>query len=306
MEETGYIMHVRLAAVLALGVLSGAAPTFANPDTSERLAYTVMFGGLKVGDAVVSLDQTSTGYSTNLKMASSGALKLVTSIRAELHGEGTFAPTQNGVAMVPSTYENMWSTGDVAGKMTMTFDPATHAATTEERIFNPATGEDMKREDLPWNRRGKIASVPPNMRVNVFDPMTAFLSGRRQVMAANGKPGATFRIPIFDGSRRYDIVGKIGAVKSVSINGKTQNLLPVTAKLEPVFGFLPQSEAKMKDWEGKLYFTPDQRMVPVQIVAGSDAMSAVMNLSADCNQQPEACATVEAAASIGSQQADAK
>ena len=304
-------MRLRLAATLSLGACIGAvplfaAPTFAAEESSERLAYTVMLGGLKVGDAVVSLDQNSTGYSTNVKLASSGAMKFVTSMRAELHGQGTIAPTTNGIALVPSTYENTWSTGDVAGKMTMTFDPATHAAKMEERIFNPTTGEDVKREDLPWNKRPKMADVPEKMRTNVFDPMTAFLSGRRQVMAANGQAGASFRVPVFDGSRRYDIVGKIGTVKSVSINGKEQNLLPVTAKLEPVFGFMPQSEAKMKDWEGKLYFTPDKRMVPVQIVAGSDAMSAVMNLAADCNQDPTVCATVEAAASIGSQAAEAK
>ena len=299
-------MRLRFAVILAFGVVSGALPTLAADGESERLAYAVMLGGLKVGDAVVSLDENSTGYSTNLKMASSGAMKFVTSIRAEMHGQGTFAPTQNGIAMVPSRYENIWSTGDVSGKMTMTFDPATHAAKMEERIFNPTTGEDIKREDLPWNKRGKMADVPEKMRTNVFDPMTAFLSGRRQVIGASGQPGATFRVPIFDGSRRYDIVGKIGAVKSVSINGKAQNLLPVVAKLEPVFGFTPQSEAKMQDWEGKLYFTPDKRMVPVQIIAGSDAMSAVMNLSADCAQEPAACATVEAAATIDSQQADAK
>ena len=303
-------MRLRLAAILRtilpLGACLGAIPTFAADGESERLAYNVMLGGLKIGDAVVSLDQNSTGYSTNLKMASSGALKFVSSMRAELHGQGTFTPTQNGITLVPSMYENAWSTGEVAGKMTMTFDPASHAAKMEERIFNPATGEDVRREDLPWNKRPKMADVPEKMRTNVFDPMTAFLSGRRQVIAANGQAGASFRVPVFDGTRRYDIVGKIGAVKSISISGKAQNLLPVTAKLEPVFGFMPQSEAKMKDWEGKLYFTPDKRMVPVQIVAGSDAMSAVMNLAADCSQEPTACATVEAAASIGSQQADAK
>ncbi len=300
-------MRLSLGLILALSAVAGAVPTYAaDANTSERLAYTVMLGGLKVGDAVVSLDQNSTEYSTNLKMASSGAMKFVTSMRAELHGQGTFAPMQNGVAMVPSSYENMWSTGDIAGKMTMTFDPATRAASMEERIFNPATGDEIKREDLPWNRRGKMAPVPEKMRTNVFDPMTAFLSGRQQVLAANGRPGATFRIPIFDGNRRYDIVGKIAAVRSVTINGKTQNLLPVTTKLEPVFGFAPQSEEKMKDWEGKLYFTPDQRMLPVQIVAGGDAMSAVMNLAADCTQEPAACATVEAAAAIGPQAAEAK
>jgi hypothetical protein len=300
-------MRLRLAAVVILGASCSAFSAFSNePETSERLVYAVMVGGLKVGDAVVSLDQNSTGYSTNLKMASSGALKFVSSIRAELNGQGTFVSAPNGLTILPSSYENTWTTGDVAGKMTMTFDPATRAASIEKRVFNPVTGEDMKPEDMPWNKRGKVAVVPEKMRTNVFDPMTAFLSGRHQVMAANGKAGASFRIPIFDGSRRYDIVGKIAAVKSITINGKTQNLLPVTAKLEPVFGFQPKSEEQAREWEGKLYFTPDKRLLPVQIVAGSDAMSAVMNLSADCSEQPEACATVAAAAQIGPQVADAK
>ncbi len=289
-----------------IGTFTGAFSAFAaETGQSERLVYSLMVGGLHVGDAVVALEQNSTTYTTDLKMASSGALKLVSAMRAQLHGHGTVASSANGITMLPSSHESSWSTDDAAGKMTMTFDPNTRAATTSERIFNPATGADMKREDLPWNKRAKIPEVPEKMRTNVLDPMAAFLSARRQVIAANGASQTSFRIPIFDGTRRYDIVGKIAPVKAVTIDGKSQTLLPVTVKLEPVFGFLPQSEEKMKEWEGKLYFTTDQRMIPVQIIAGGDMMSAVMNLSADCNAEPQACATVEAAAQIGPQQAQA-
>lgn len=283
-----------ITAVLAAALL--AVPATARP-SQERLAYELMLGGLHVGDAMVSLDETPTGYKAGLKMAATGALKWVRAMRSSLESEGTYGP-----APTPVTYRKQWVSGEFAETMTMTFDPATRTATTTSKVFNPTTGAPIADEDLPWNKdgRAKKKPVPDDMRTNVFDPMAAFVAAREQlvtkgVLDTAQKAPKNFRVPIYDGSRRYDIVGKADPVRTVSINGEDKQLLPVTGKLEPVFGFSTKSEERMRGIDGKIYFTPDGKFVPVQIIVSGEVFTAVMNLAADCKTDNTKCAAIEGA-----------
>lgn len=298
--------------VLAAAVI--AAPANARP-TEERLAYELMLGGLHVGDAMVTLDETPTGYKAGLKMAATGALKWVRAMRSSLESEGTFGPDSLKSGPQPVTYRKQWVSGEFAETMTMTFDPATRTASTTSKVFNPATGAAIADEDLPWNKdgRAKRKPVPDDLRTNVFDPMAAFVAAREQLIAKgvldpSQKAPKNFRVPIYDGSRRYDIIGKADPVRTVSINGEDKQLLPVTGKLEPVFGFSAKSEERMRGIDGKIYFTPDGKFVPVQIIVSGEVFTAVMNLAADCKADNTKCAAIEATfttPSAGEQRAQA-
>lgn len=299
-------MRLRPASVLTtvLAAALFAAPANASPSdkraSQERLAYELMLGGLHVGDAMVGLDETPTGYKAGLKMAATGALKWVRAMRSSLESEGTFGPLPSGGAPQPVTYKKEWVSGEFAETMTMTFDPATRTATTSSRVYNPATGATIADEDLPWNRDGrKKKPVPDDLRTNVFDPMAAFVAAREQLIAKgvlDASPAPkNFRVPIYDGARRYDIVGKADPVRTVSIGGEDKQLLPVTGRLEPVFGFSPKSEERMRGIDGKIYFTPDGKFVPVQIIVSGEVFTAVMNLAADCKADNAKCAAIEAA-----------
>ncbi|MBX7199741.1 MAG: DUF3108 domain-containing protein [Rhodospirillaceae bacterium] len=289
-------------AVLAAAVF--AAPANARPvaenGAQERLAYELMLGGLHVGDAMVSLDETPTGYKAGLKMAATGALKWVRAMRSSLESEGTFGQLSSGGTPQPVAYRKEWVSGEFAETMTMTFDPKTRTATTASRVYNPLTGATIADEDLPWNRDGrKRKPVPDDMRTNVFDPMAAFVAAREQLIAKGVLTPSValknFRVPIYDGSRRYDIVGKAEPVRAVSINGEEKQLLPVTGKLEPVFGFNPKSEERMRNIDGKIYFSPDGKFVPAQIIVSGEVFTSVMNLAADCKTDNTKCAAIEAA-----------
>ena len=156
-------------------------------------------------------------------------------------------------------------------------------ATTHDQVFNPVTGAQLTHEDLPWNgHRTKYKPVPEDLRTNVLDPMGAFVAGRQQLRAkfAAGAPG-TFRVPVYDGTRRYDIVGKADAPRPVTINGVERSLLLVTGHIEPLFGFTREGEERMRNIESKIYFTPDTRLIPVQMIASGELFSSVMNLVAD-------------------------
>ena len=147
-------LRPQMCAITALvaAALSGAAmPAHAADRPSERLAYELMLGGLHVGDAMVTLEQSGSNYKAGLKMTAGGALKWVKDFRASLESEGVM-----GASPTPATYRKEWASGEFAETMTMTFDSASRTANTSSRVFNPLTGAPVKDEDLPWaGKRGE-------------------------------------------------------------------------------------------------------------------------------------------------------
>ena len=299
----GFGVERKGAVLAALLLFAGpAAAAIASPPVqSERLTYSIRVGGLHLGDALIALNQTESGYTTAMKVTARGVAKMVKNFSSDMKGEGRFAPTaanSDGPTLQPAVYQRQWATDEIAAAMTMTFDPATGLAKTEERFFHPATSAPIAREDLPWNdRRERQKDVPADMRTNVLDPMAAFIAARGQLMALVMSQGVApsrpknFRVPIFDGRRRYNIVGRADAARSVTINGTERQVVPVVAKLEPVFGFGKKSEDRMKESEGKFLFSNDARFIPVQLVISNELLSAVMSLDADCSLNSDPCDT---------------
>jgi hypothetical protein len=262
-------------------------------DQSERLVYNIMVGGLHIGDSMIGLKQSPAGYSTEMRLTAKGVAKWVRDFRSDMRGEGSFG--ESVLKPVPASFTRQWSNGEIAADMKMTFDPATREALTEERYFNPETATPIAREDLPWfdkdDRRQK--PVPPDMRIGVLDPMAAFVAARSQILAQgiDGKTAKTFRVATYDGRRRYDVVGRAEPARMVEIGGVSRSVIPVIAKLEPVFGFGRKSQERMKDSEGKFLFSNDARFIPLQLVISNDMLSGVMNLAADCSSDPAPCDT---------------
>jgi hypothetical protein len=282
----GFLKAASIAAAIASIV---ASPASATTVQSERLRYELMFGGLHVGDALVNLDQTESAYTSQMKLSARGVAKTLQNFQAELSAAGRF---NGGSHPEPVVYKRQWSNGEIANNMTMTFDPATRTAQIEERLFNPATGAPISRDELPWNnRRGKFKPVPADLRTNVLDPMAAFVAARAQIVAQGLDTTAakSFRVPIYDGTRRYDVVGRTTAARPISVNGVERMLIPLIARLEPVYGFSRDAEERMREAEGKLLFTTDARFIPVQITISNGMFSGVMNLAADCKADTAPC-----------------
>ena len=288
-------------AMLSLGLTVASPSPATDIDQTERLIYAAMLGGLHVADLMVSLDQSEAGYTSGLKVVSRGVVRWVQDFRADITGHGAFAPAllQNGAQALlplPANFQRKWTGGEFASVMTMSFDPDTREAVVAERLYNPLTGEDLSRDDMPWSndsRRKEREPVPEKLRRDVLDPMGAFIAARRQIVAQGGASGAlkSFRVPIYDGQRRYDIVGKTAPVRSAEINGKEVAVVPVSVVLEPVFGFNPRSRGRMTDIDYHLYFSADGRFILIQAMMASDMFAAVVNLDADCSVDAAPCET---------------
>lgn len=289
------------AAVLAISMTTLSPSWAIDIAEKERLTYAAMLGGLHVADLMVTLDQNEVGYKSDLEVVSRGVVRWVEDFRARITGEGAFAPAEEANSSQPSLpqpehFHREWTGGEIASVMTMTFDPKTGEAVVAERLYNPLTDEDLSRDDMPWNRderREEREPVPEDLRRDVLDPMGAFISARRQILAQGGATGASksFRVPIYDGQRRYDIVGKTAPIRSTEINGTEMAVIPVSVKLEPIFGFNERSKNRMTDTVNRLYFSADGRFIPIQFMMASDMFAVVINLNADCKVNAAPCDT---------------
>lgn len=287
-----------IGGLLALATLVPSARGQTGAPQTERLAYSVMVGGLHVGDAVVELNQDSDKYSTGLKLTTTGFAKALREFRANLTSEGGFKTDGSVPLPVPASFRRDWSGTEIDSSMVMSYDPATRKTTKQERYVSRETGEEVSSDELPWNKNDskrdrdeeKKRQVPEDMRIDTLDPMAAFIAARHQVMAQGAtKAPVKFRVPVYDGTRRYDIVGSTTAPRTTTLNDKTYNVITVNATLVPVAGFSTKGEERMRQSRGKILFTADDRFIPVQVTIENEYLSGVMNLAGDCQLTPEAC-----------------
>lgn len=284
-----------LSVLSVLIAFSSAAVSADIPPQSERLAYNLKIGGLHVADFLAEFDENSNGYRTSLTMETRGMARWFEDFRAEVSGNGTFMlETGQGPTPVPRQFDRAWAAEEISSTLTIAYDPLTRLAQSNERTFNPLTGEDISLEDMEWNRNRELPPpVPNDLRTDVFDPMAAFIAARSQIFH---KRQSSFRVPIYDGRRRYDLVGSVEAPRMFWIGGQDVELIPVAAGIEPVFGFDRERTETMEESGGRLLFSTDDRFIPVQVILEGRTLSSVMNLTADCRVDTETCAQIADAA----------
>jgi len=263
---------------------------------AERLTYDIMFGGLLVGDMMVVLNQSEAGYKTELHVKSRGMMERFVDARAQVHGEGNFtglafnaAPATE--ALLPARYETQWHAEDVISTRRVSFHPETRLAEATRELRHPVTGKPVTEEELGWNDDDDDdddddREVPAAMRTKVFDPMAAFVAARRKV-AEGGV--SEFRVPVYDGRRRYDVVGAVGEAKPYTIRNVERTLIPIATTLSPVFGFSERGISRVAEAEGRILFTTDGRFIPVQVMVSNNFGTAVMNLTGDCRENAALC-----------------
>jgi hypothetical protein len=268
---------------------------------SERLAYNLKIGGVHVADFLAEFDESQSSYRTALTMETRGMAKWFQDFRAELTGRGTMTiETGQGPTPVPQQFDRAWTATEFASSMTIAYDPISGLAKADERMFNPLTGDTISFEDLEWNRDREIPlPVPDTMRVGVFDPIAAFVAARRQILNTGR---SDFRVPIYDGRRRYDLVGTVEGPRMYWIKGEDVELVPVMAGIEPIFGFDEERTATIRDSFGKILFSPDERFIPVQVILEGTTLTSVMNLTADCRLEVSTCQQI---AEAGAERAQA-
>jgi len=283
---------------LSLAVLVAAPLSAAE---HERLLYTVQFRGFRIGEVVIGLDQSSGQYRSEMHAQARGLAKVFNNFQARLFGEGHVGE-QSTPALRPAHFWREWGGRRWAQQMTVSFDPATNEAVPTERIFNPATGQAIKREDLPGRRKKPPPPVSMEHRFHVLDPMTAFITGRDMMrLAWRENTTQTFRLPVYDGQRRYDVIIEMAPTQTEKIGGTAYNVIPATTRMEPIGGFDEKMAKRSREGKGRIVFSADDRFLPLQISMGNSLGRGMFTFAADCKTSPDVCTGFAEAADVAAQ-----
>ncbi len=226
------------AAVLGFALLVAA---FGGPARADQIValYSAYWAGLPAGQIRLSLDDGEAGYDDRIVIASTGLPRLATHFRGAARADGQLV--RHGLAD-PSHYDALYNLHKLRNfRVSMRFI-GRGAAMVAER-----GAHDTSRKPL-------LAAV---FRRGAVDPMTA-IERLREAIAAAGAADRSFSIPVYDGVRRFDVVGRI-----LPKGDQTRGVLKVELTLRPIAGFKGASSGDGGD--------PDDAPRPVALTVSDDA-----------------------------------
>jgi Protein of unknown function (DUF3108) len=223
-----------IASCLAALLLNSAAAR-----ASQIVAdYTAFWAGLPAADIRLRLGSERGGYNDEIEIRTTGLVRLFTHFRADAQAGGRLAA---GGLAVPSQYDALYDIRKWRHRQIDMRFVAREGGVVAERGAKDTSEKALLAEDY---RRG------------ILDPLSALEAVRVAIAAGGAKPGTSFAIPVYDGTRRFDVVGHV-LPKAEQTPGGVRAVL----SLRPIAGFKGQS---------KVDGDPDDAPRPVSMILGSD------------------------------------
>jgi Protein of unknown function (DUF3108) len=252
----------------ALGLALLGATTSAGGAAAEDIiaVYSAFWAGIPAGQIRLKLRDSGSRYSDELEIATQGLPQLFTRFRATALAEGSRGADQPAEPSHYLAVYDLWKRRD--SRISMQF--VNHAgATIAER------GPD------DTSRKPPLAEA---FRKNAVDPISA-IERIRGALRAAGRAGS-FTIPVYDGARRFDIVGRILPKQNPS-----DGVLRIELTLRAIAGFKGETseDGDPDDAPRKVELSVDEaRMVPLSITVPVFFMPLVVQFQRLC-PAAEAC-----------------
>ena len=253
----------KFAAALALGCLLADAQAGVARAADLVATYSAYWAGLPAGQIRLQISDAAGTYRDKIEIRSDGLPRLFT------HFSGTaaaFGRIGSGRAPDPSRYDALYDLRKRRGvHVGMRF---------------------VVRDGAEWAERSADDSSrkPPlaeKYRRDIVDPLTAFERIRSAILASHAAPNATFSVPVYDGARRFDILGHI-----LPKNRQTPGVLRIELNLRPIAGFKGElSDDGDPDNAPRpvaLTMTDDSRLLPVSIAVRVFYLPLVVQLDRIC------------------------
>lgn len=255
---------------------------------SESLSFSLNIGGIHVANLWGKYDKKSNSYESSLLMKTLGIANWFAEFTAIVSGNGSISlNNEKSETIYPRYFELKWNTEKLAASQKIKYDPTNNIPISQQTYIDVSTGKPMPRDKLDWYKNRKLPGpVPIELRVGVFDPVSAFFEIRRLVKNNKSK---NVRIPIFDGLRRFDIKISIEKPRLILKDGKEIKLVPATAQIDPIFGFNRRAIESIEYAKGTVYFTNDDRFIPLQLILEGRYLASVINLEKDCKISKQIC-----------------
>ena len=252
--------------LLAAALLSLAASARADDIVAVYAAY---WAGLPAGEIQIRLHDGAAAYHDEIEIRTTGLPALITRLRGTGIAEGRLAA---GKPAEPSQYDaiyDLWKRRN--SHISMRF-------VTRAGVVVAERGPDDTSRKPP---------LAEKFRSNAVDPVTAFEHVRAALRAPQRSAHSSFTIPVYDGARRFDILGHILPKKDAG-----EGILRVELTLRAIAGFKGESseDGDPDDAPRKvdLLVTDDGRMMPLSITVPVFFMPLVVQFVHFC-ASPEAC-----------------
>jgi hypothetical protein len=208
--------------------------------------YAVYWAGLPAGEIRLRLHDGAAAYRDEIEIRTTGLPALLANFRATALAEGRLAADRPAE---PSHYD---ATYDLRKRRDRRI--SMHFVTRAGAVVAERGLDDTSRKP----------PLAEKFRSNTVDPVTAFNRVRGALRATPRASDGSFTIPVYDGARRFDILGHILPKKDAS-----EGTIRAELTLRPIAGFKGEtSEDGDPDTAPRkvdLLLTDDARMMPLSI-----------------------------------------
>jgi hypothetical protein len=256
----------QLRCALGIALLLATATTRQAAADDIVALYTAFWAGLPAADIRLKLGGSGPGYHDEIVIATQGLPHLFTRFRATASAEGRLAADRQAE---PSHYLAVYDLRKRQGRRVSMHFVSRTGGTIAER------GPD------DTSRKPPLAEA---FRKDAVDPLSA-LERIRAALRASERD--SFKIPVYDGARRFDIVG--GVLPKAS---PADGIIRAELTLRPIAGFKGDTseDGDPDDAPRKveLTVTDDTRMVPLSIKVPIFFMPLVVQFQRLC-AAPDPC-----------------
>ena len=241
----------------------------AGPAAAEDIAaiYSAYWAGLPAGNIRLTLRNGGAGYHDEIEITTEGLPHLFTRFRANASAEGRLTTDRTPE---PSRYLAAY---DLRKR---------HDSRVSMHFVRRPGGTVAERGPDDTSRKPPLAEA---FRQNSVDPLSALERIREALRTA--RPGRRFTIPVYDGARRFDIVGKM-----LPKNDRADGTLRAELTLRPIAGFRGETseDGDPDDAPRKLELTvtDDGRLLPLSITVPVFFMPLVIRFEELC-QSASSC-----------------
>lgn len=255
------------AAVLAIALLFDTAGGTARAEEIVAV-YNAYWAGLPAAQIRLTLHDGAGAYEDAIEIRSQGLPRLVTHFRGTANAAGQLVP---GHPAEPTHFQALY---DLRKRRN---------SRISMRYITRDSVRLAERDALDTSRKPPLAEI---FRRDAVDPMTA-VERLRQAIAAVSDPGGAanrrFSIPVYDGVRRFDVVGEILPKRE-----QTEGLLRVALNLHPIAGFKGESSDDGDPDDAPrpvaLTLTDDSRLLPLSLTVRVFFLPLLVQLDHLCTQ----------------------
>ena len=239
--------RVRAAVLQAAGVLTAWMVMAGGAARADEIVaiYHAYWAGLPAGEIRLELHDSAGAYSDRIEIRTEGLPRLVTHFRGAAQADGRLAP---GRPADPSRYDARY---DLHKR---------HDSRISMRFVARGSATVAERGPADTSHKPPLAA---RYRRNAVDPMSA-VERLREAVAA-GTAHRDFSIPVYDGARRFDVIGRV-----LPKQDRADGAVRVELSLHPIAGFKGESSD-----DGD----PDDAPRPVALTLSNDPRLLPLSLS---------------------------